>query len=136
MIATEVMTENPRTIRETDSLADALDALETMQVRHLPVVDEDGNLVGMLSDRDVGPLMRTFASTAEAERGEVSLATRRVSDVMSADVVTVDVDAEVNAIVETMLEQRIGAVPVVDGEGGIAGIISYVDLLRALAPAG
>ena len=50
---------------------------------------------------------------------------------MSADVVSVDADAEMNEVIETMLEQRIGAVPVVDGEGNVIGIISYVDIMRS-----
>lgn len=133
MIATDLMTENPRTIHHADPIRDALDALESMQIRHLPVVDDEGNLVGMLSDRDLGPLLRTSVEGAEAERLIVPLSTRKVSDFMSADVVSVSVDAEVTAIIETMLEERIGAVPVVDGEGGVVGIISYVDLLRAFA---
>jgi CBS domain-containing protein len=134
MIAAEIMTENPRTMRTTDPVRDALEALEAMQIRHLPVVDEEGNLVGMLSDRDLGPLMKSFMEGAEAERMIAPLSSRKVSEFMSADVVSVSVDAEVSTIIETMLEERIGAVPVVDGEGNVSGIISYVDVLRALGP--
>jgi CBS domain-containing protein len=132
MIAADIMTENPLTIRQTDTIGDAIDALQSMDIRHLPVVDDEGNLVGMLSDRDLGPLMRTFTEGADAERMIVPLSRRRVTDFMSSDVVSVDVDAEVSSIIETMLEQHVGAVPVVDGEGAVSGIISYVDLLRAL----
>ena len=132
MIAADLMTENPRTIRATDLVSDALDALQSLEIRHLPVVDEENNLVGMLSDRDLGSLMRTFTEGADAERMVVPLSRRRVVDVMSADVVSVDADAEMSDVIEVMLEQRIGAVPVVDGEGNVAGIISYVDILRVL----
>ena len=132
MIAAELMTENPRTIRPTDTLSAALEALQSSEIRHLPVVDDGNNLVGMLTDRDLGPLMRTFTEGAEAQRIIVPLSRRRVSDFMSADVVSVDTDTDLRDIVETMLEERIGAVPVVDGEGNVAGIISYVDILRAV----
>jgi acetoin utilization protein AcuB len=132
MIAAEVMTENPRTVLASDVIGDALEVLQMQEIRHLPVVDDDGNLVGMLSDRDLGPLMRTFIEGEEAQRRILPLSRRRVVDFMSSDVVSVDLDTEVSAIVEAMLEQRIGAVPVVDGEGAVTGIISYVDLLRVL----
>lgn len=132
MNAADLMTENPRTIRPTDPVSEAIDALQSMEIRHLPVVDDEGNLVGMLSDRDLGPLMRSFTEGADAERMILPLSQRRVVDFMSADVVSVDPDADVADVIETMLEQRIGAVPVVDGEGDVVGIISYVDVLRAL----
>ena len=132
MIAADVMTENPRTIRSTDPISEALDALQSLEIRHLPVVDDENNLIGMMSDCDLGPLMRTFTEGAEAERLIVPLSRRRVVDYMSADVVSVDADADMNEVIETMLEQRIGAVPVVDGEGNVIGIISYVDILRSV----
>ena len=133
MIAAELMTENPRTIRPTDLLSEALDALQSMDIRHLPVVDADNNLVGMISDRDLGPLMTIFTEGAEAQRMIVPLSRRRVAELMSSDVVAVDADADMSDVIEMMLEQRIGAVPVVDGEGNVSGIISYVDILRAIS---
>jgi CBS-domain-containing membrane protein len=132
MIAADLMTENPRTIRVTDPVSEALDALQSMEIRHLPVVDDANNLVGMLSDRDLGPLMRTFTEGSDAERLVVPLSRRRVAEFMSADVVSVDADDDVCDVIETLLAERVGAVPVVDGEGNVAGIVSYVDILRAL----
>ncbi len=132
MIAADIMTPNPRTVRPTDTVSEALDALQSMAVRHLPVVDEENNLIGMLSDRDLGPLMRTFTEGADAERVVLPLSQRRVADLMSADVVSVDVEAELGEVIDVLLEERIGAVPVVDGEGNVVGIISYVDVLRAV----
>lgn len=134
MNASEIMTENPRTVLDSDSIADALEALSAMQVRHLPVVDADGNLVGMLSDRDLAPFVRWVADDVHPER-RTTLATRRVAELMSADVVSVDLDSELSAVIDAMLSERVGAVPVVDADGSVAGIISYVDVLRALAPA-
>jgi len=133
MIANDLMTENPRTIRATDPVGQALEALQSLEIRHLPVVDDDGELVGMLSDRDLGPLMKAFTEGVDAQRLIVPLSNRRVSDFMSSDVVSIDTDADLSDVIDTMLEQRVGALPVVDGEGSVAGIISYVDVLRAVA---
>jgi CBS domain-containing protein len=133
MIAADLMTNNPRTIRPTDTVHEALEALQSLEVRHLPVVDDENNLVGMLTDRDLGSLMRTFTEGADAERMVLPLSQRRVADFMSADVVSVDTDTDLGDVIDTLLEERIGAVPVVDGEGNVVGIISYVDVLRSVA---
>ncbi len=123
MIAADVMTRDPRTILDTDLVSDALEVLATLDIRHLPVVDDADTLVGMISDRDLGPIARSYDESSR----------RRISEFMSADVVSVDEDSELREVIETLLEQRIGAVPVVDGDGKITGIISYVDLLRTYA---
>lgn len=126
-IAADLMTENPRTIRDEASIGDALDALEELDVRHLPVVDDDGNLVGMLSDRDLRPLRREHEQEDAVRRARTP-----VADLMTSGVVSVTTDTETDEIIELMLDHKIGAVPVVDGEGQVVGIVSYVDVLRAI----
>lgn len=136
MLAADIMTQNPTTLRSTDTVSEAVDLLQSLNVRHLPVVDERGHLIGMLSDRDLGPLMKTFSETAEADRMVLPLSERRVSDYMSGDAVSVEGDADVSEIITQMLDERIGAVPVVDAADNVIGIVSYVDVLRAfVAPA-
>jgi acetoin utilization protein AcuB len=133
MIAVDIMTVNPRTIRSTDSLGQALEVLQSLEVRHLPVVDELGHLVGMLSDRDLGSLVRVFTEGAEAERLTLPLNTRSVAEVMSSFPISVASDADILEVIDQMLEERIGAVPVVDDAENVIGIISYVDVLRSFA---
>lgn len=126
LTAEDLMTPNPRTILDGASVADAIQILEEIEVRHLPVVDTEGNLVGMLSDRDLRPL-----ATERDEESPVRRIRTPVADLMSGGVVAVTGDTEMNEIIELMLDNRIGAVPVVDGEGVVVGIVSYVDILRA-----
>jgi acetoin utilization protein AcuB len=130
MNASEIMTENPRTIGVNDTIGEAIAALEGMDVRHLPVVDANGDLVGMVSDRDIAAWKGVFTTRSARTSSEARVT---VGQVMSSDVLSVDGDADVRAIVELMLEHRIGAIPVVDGEGSVTGIVSYVDVLRGLA---
>lgn len=134
MIAADVMTSNPRTVTPDATLGEAVEILQSLDVRHVPVVDEDGDLVGMLSDRDVGALLASFTEGQGAEPGSPTSARSRirVSRVMNADVTYVEEDADVAEVIEEMLENRVGAVPVVDGEGHVSGIISYVDVLRVV----
>jgi CBS domain-containing protein len=130
MTAAEIMTENPRTMRPTDSVSEALDTLQSMHVRHLPIVDERHHLVGMLSDRDLGSFVSTFTEGAEAERMALPLSERPVSDFMTTGVVAVTPEADISEVVQLMLDERVGAIPVVDDAERVVGIVSYVDLLR------
>jgi acetoin utilization protein AcuB len=133
MIAAEIMTDNPRTVRPTDPVSAAVEMLQTLRVRHLPVTDERGHLIGMLSDRDLGSWMRTFTEGAEAAREVVPLSRRNVAEFMSGVAVSVEGDAELQEIIGQMLEERVGALPVVDGADNVIGIVSYVDVLRAVS---
>lgn len=118
--ALELMTTSVITVAPTASAREALRALGEGDVRHLPVLDERRELVGMVSDRDLLRLRGHDLS-------------RPVSEVMSADVISVSPAAELEEIIELMTENRVGAVPVVDADFHLAGIVSYVDVLRAAA---
>lgn len=128
LVAADLMTSNPRTIQDGASVADAIEVLEELDVRHLPVVDSEGNLVGILSDRDLRPL-----ATERDPESRVRLIRTPVADLMTSGVVSVVPDTELSEIIDLMLDHRIGAVPVVDGEGQVVGIVSYVDILRKIA---
>jgi len=134
MIAADIMTENPRTVQPTDPVSHAVELLQSNNVRHLPVVDGRGQLVGMLSDRDLGPLMRTLIEGADIERMVMPVSQRQVAEFMTGGVATVTPEADVSEAIDLMLDERIGAVPVVDEADHLRGIISYVDVLRSCSP--
>jgi acetoin utilization protein AcuB len=123
MKARDVMTEGPVSVRSSTPLRECVAVLQSLDVRHLPVIDRHGQLVGVLSDRDLRKL-DLHASRLEAP----------VSQVVSTGVFSVGPDADVIDVVDLMIDQQIGAVPVVDEDGALIGIVSYVDLLRELAP--
>lgn len=133
LVAKQIMTADPTTIAPDATLRDAAELLQTLEVRHLPVVDASGELIGMLSDRDLRAfeLPRMLGKEPAAEYRAAMEA--KVSTAMTADVVVVQAEADVAEVVDQMIDNRIGAVPVVDAEGTLAGIISYVDVLRHLA---
>lgn len=132
MKATEIMTKDPTTVATTDNVALAVDLLQSLHVRHLPVVDSRGTLAGILSDRDLGALMRTaFVEGAELERMAVQPADQLVADVMSTDPIAASEDADVAEVIDVMLSERVGAVPIVDDADRVVGIVSYVDVLEA-----
>jgi acetoin utilization protein AcuB len=134
MIAEEIMTSQVTSVPSDSSVLKAFQILAELNVRHLPVVD-DGELVGMLSDRDLRELgvHRLF----DPDQGEAAEALQRlaVADVMSADVVTIEPTTTLREIVDCMIDAKVGALPVTDGHtAALLGIVSYVDVLRAVAP--
>ncbi len=133
-VAREVMSARPTTISPDASMADAAQLRWTLDLRHLPVVDERGKLVGMLSDRDLRSLSAPYV-VPEADSGQ-NVLDARVRDVMSADVLSVRPESDLTDVVGLMLENHVGAVQVVDEGGIVVGIVSYVDVLRVLAKEG
>jgi acetoin utilization protein AcuB len=121
-----LMTPAPATAAADDSLLDAAARMSDRGVRHLPVVDGDRRIIGMLSDRDVRTAVGDVARGADTSLGRGL----RVADVMTRDAYVVGQNAPFADLVQLFIDQRIGAVPVVDERGHLVGIISYVDVLR------
>jgi len=129
MVVHEVMTRDPEYIETRTSLRDAIGKLRELNVRHLPVL-HNGDLVGIVSDRDIAAFARGVDVLAPAQ-SEAAL-DRLMADFMQGDVISVDEDTDVGEVIDTMIDQRLGALPVVDAHSGrLAGIVSYVDILRA-----
>ena len=126
----EYVTQNVHTVCETGTLEKVIQLMAEGMFRHVPVVDEVGQLVGMVSDRDVRRLLPTPGS--DPAEVDSFIARTFVGDIMTRGLVTVDKDATMLAAVRLSIEHRIGALPVVDG-GRLVGIISQMDMLRAYA---
>jgi acetoin utilization protein AcuB len=131
--AKDLMTENPSAVRDSAKVSEAVALFRDLDVRHLPVINASRELVGMLSDRDLRSLALPHVIDSEWIGTIQTALEARVSTVMSSNAIAVTVDAEAREIIELMLEHKIGAVPVVDADGVLAGIVSYVDLLHVLA---
>lgn len=107
------------TIRDTDSIRAAETEMKLGEMRHLPVVDERKNLIGILSARDV---LEALA------KGKKSV---RVSEYMTRDPITVTPETPAHQAIDLLLEHRFGALPVVGSDGHLLGIVTETDLLRA-----
>lgn len=124
MEVAEIMTREPLSVTSDARVADALELMHDNDIRHVPVID-DGELSGMLSDRDLRDFLR-------AEDGWRKAQGVSVSEVMSADAISVEPGSDVSELIDLMLENKIGAIPVVDGHSEkVVGIVSYVDVLAA-----
>ena len=140
MRVSDVMTRHPITIDSDAAMSTAIAVMTERGIRHLPVVDADRRLIGMLSDRDVqsvafAPVIREYLSTGtSAGLREVDEAIQglRVKDVMTWDAVTIGADAPLAQAAAMMFEGRFGSVVVV-ADGVVIGIVTRHDALRALA---
>lgn len=135
MIVRDVMTDNPMTVNESARVTEAMDILQELDIRHLPVV-RGAELIGIVSDRDLGSVYRPSLDDEEAVARLEDMYNSSVSEFMSTSLVQVDPESDLREAVQTMLENRVGALPVVDASSGdLVGILSYVDVLRVAEPA-
>jgi CBS domain-containing protein len=105
-----------------DALDRVADAMWTHDIGCLPVADEGGKLVGMITDRDVA--MAAFLQGAPLQR-------ILVSSVMTKELVTCGVDDPASAAIARMAERQLRRLPVVDRDGQLIGILSVNDIARA-----
>ncbi len=124
------MTRGPVTVEPESTLADAAGALLQGGFRHLPVLDGERRLVGMLSERD----LRTHLGADVEGFSEATLdaLTEPVSEAMTPDPISVRSGTPLAEVLETFAIERVGALPVVDEADKLVGILSYVDLLMWL----
>lgn len=129
MNAIEIMTQDPVTVDERTSVAKAVEILQTLEIRHLPVLSrQNGELIGMLSDRDIRRAGTPFTLLTDPRFENLP-----VVEWMSADAITIGREADLREIIDLMLEHRIGALPVIDETSNqLLGIVSYVDVLRSV----
>jgi acetoin utilization protein AcuB len=102
------------------------------RIRHLPVIDGDGHIVGMLSDRDVRSTIGDPARAVDDETGLPSTLLR-VQDAMSSPAAVTNAFESCGSAARALIDLHVGAVPVADENNHLVGIVSYVDLLRAFA---
>jgi acetoin utilization protein AcuB len=128
----DVMTANPITVAPETTLAEVWDLMREADIRHVPVTRQRV-LIGMLSDRDLASLDVGRVLTSEgADALRQALGTPVIS-VMSSDVISVEPEADLGDVIDLMLENKVGAIPVVFPDTReIVGIVSYVDVLRAV----
>lgn len=127
MLARDIMTTSPICVTIRTRLGEAIEVMHENDVRHLPVLEGE-RLVGILSDRDLRAL---WDPALDVRVGDGRVYDRRVSDFMSSDLITIAEEDDIDTVIDTFVDHKIGAVPVVDADGTLAGIISYLDILQA-----
>jgi CBS domain-containing protein len=126
----EVMTRDPATARAYQPVLEAVALMTEHGFKHVPIVDDDGRLVGIVSDRDV---RTAIGDPAEALGRELTeLEEMPISTVMTTPAESVSESAPLVEVAHRLAHESIGALPVVDGDQRVVGIVSYVDVVRKL----
>lgn len=126
----ELMTREVVTLHEEDSLESVLQAMESLQVRHVPVVDGQ-RLVGLVTHRDLlrligGEIDQSPAAHARRERGKANVF---VSKVMTRDPLTARPETSIADAAQALVQGRFGCLPVVDDDKTLVGILTATDVL-------
>ena len=132
MFVSRSMTQKVITTGPEASVFDAYEKMSHNRIRHLPVIDADGRLIGIVTDRDIRSalpysMIKDPARTAETEK----VKDLKVKDIMTTDPKTIGPHHTIQDALVLIQELRVGALPVVDKEGKLKGILSVRDLLRA-----
>jgi len=124
----DIMTKTVKTVDRNDSLATADDVMRLGRIRHIVVLDEEGALAGVLSQRDLflGGLLKALGYGTHAKANALKMLV--VKEAMVSDVVTTTPDTPLPRAAATMLARQIGCLPVVEG-GKLVGIITESDFV-------
>jgi len=131
VVAEQIMTTPVRTVSQEQSVADAWATMLANSFRHLPVVESSsGQLVGMLSEHDY--IRNASAIGGLPPKSMVDAKIQYVHQLMSSPILSATMDTELHELSRVMYDQKIGAMPIVAENGGLAGIITHRDILKAL----
>lgn len=120
MYIQDIMNTYLFTLSEDDTISDASDVMKLEKIRHIPIVDKDYKLIGLVTHRDlIGALAKRLENFP-------------IKDIMKKKVITVGPHTPLKGAIEVMIINKIGCLPVVHGEGKLIGIVTEIDLLKVL----
>ena len=123
----DVMTRDPLTVGAWETIGQADRLMAENNIRQIPVV-QDRDLIGIVTDRDI----RSFLSGSLAESPETRerALNTEVGGIMTTEPITVSPEDDLEDVVELLINEKIGGIPVLDQAEGLVGIVTYVDVLR------
>ncbi|MFC1858885.1 CBS and ACT domain-containing protein [Thermodesulfobacteriota bacterium] len=131
MLVKNWMSKKVITIDGDDSMQAAIHLLKTHKIRLLPVMKKD-KLVGIVSDGDIKRASASDATTLDVYELAYLISKIKIKNIMTKKVITVPDDYTVAETAETLLENKIPGVPVVDTKGAVVGVITQSDLFRVM----
>ena len=132
MLVANWMTKNVLTLTPDRSMMKASKLMKDNSISCLPIVDEDGKLVGIVSDRDIKDASPSKATTLDMHELYYLLSEVKIKDIMTKKVVTIREDETVEKAATLMLENHFGSLPVVDDDGHVAGVMTDTDVFKVL----
>lgn len=134
MLVRERMTANPIVVTPDTSFEDALQLLREKKIRRLPVVDKNGNLVGIVVEKDLLYASPSPATSLSVFEIHGLLAKLKIKDVMTKRVITVGEDCPLEEAARIMVEHKIGSLPILRDKK-VVGIITETDIFKVMTEA-
>ena len=131
MLVKELMTKVVKVVESEQSLLEIQELMLNNNLRRVPVVDKEGHLRGIITDGDVARATPSDASTLSRYEANYLLGKLKVKDLMTKAVITVKEVDGVEVAAYLMYKFKIGALPVVDDNNKVVGIIADTDLFKA-----
>ena len=128
----ELMNRDVVTVGRNDSLTVAEQTMVAGEFRHLPVLNEDGELAGIVSHRDIyhSAFVKALGHGVAAKNKMFDMLL--VKEVMSEHIISTTADAPLSEAATTMLEHKVGCLPVLD-QGKLVGILTESSFVRQFA---
>lgn len=131
MLVRDRMTSPAITIRPDTPFQDALNIMREHRFRRIPVVNETGKLVGIVSERDLLHAAPSPATSLSVWEVNYLLWKLKIADVMTDNVITVKPETPIEDAALLMINRKIGGLPVVDDLGAVVGVITETDIFKA-----
>ncbi len=132
MIVANWMTAPVISLRPEDSIATAVSLMKQKRIRRIPIVNDSGELVGIVSDRDLKEVSPSRASTLDIWELHYVLDRLKLSDVMTKKPWTVKPETPIEKAAQLMMQKRVEGLPVLDDDRKLVGIVTEGDVFRAL----
>jgi acetoin utilization protein AcuB len=130
MVTRELMSGGLITVRQETPVLEARDLMAKERIRHLLVTETDGNLAGIITDRDIRLNLPSQATSLSVWEINHLLNKLTVGEVMTRSVITIGPDRPAREAARLLLDHKIGALPVVE-DGHLVGILTETDIVRA-----
>jgi acetoin utilization protein AcuB len=131
MLVYERMSRHPMTVSPNTPVEQALKRMRDEKVRRFPVIDDDGKLVGIVSDKDLLYAAPSPATSLSIYELHYLYSRITVSQVMTREVITVEESDPIEEAARIMVDNKIGGLPVMR-EGKLVGIITETDIFKTL----
>jgi CBS domain-containing membrane protein len=132
LLVEDVMSTKLVTLRRNDKLSVADELMKQERIRHIPVLDGEDALCGIVTQRDLfrGIILRSLGYGSRAEQKMLDMLS--IKDAMHEDVITTTPDTPLAEAAGIMLANKIGCLPVIDGER-LSGLLSEADFVKQFA---
>ena len=132
MLVKDIMTSDVVTVGEDQSMLEAREILRGKNLVSLPVTDDLKRIRGIITVDDIGKASPSDSSTLSRYEANYLLGRLKVKDVMRRTVVTVDADDTIEFVAYKLYKYRVNALPVVNNENRLCGIVSRSDIFRSI----